>query len=275
MGESAMCDADCTTVVCGDGTINALAMEQCEGMDLAGATCESLGLGSGLLACDGTCAYDTSDCPRVSCEEILALDPAAVSGLYMIDVDGNGPMAPFEVFCDMDTDGGGWTELTTELTCTLGGVLFAVDPASSEGIDAQCRPFTRDDADDHTYHYSIPFPPGFSQFILTNYVARANAAPGNTSDIDAGFVQTQWDQAYLAGGRGDISFGAAEEPGPVTSFAGEGVVIQCESCDVPYPASGTIHTLGMESQQLRIGWGEAGGQLEGWYPWWSGTIRVR
>ena len=24
-----------------------------------------------------------------------------------------------------------------------------------------------------------------------------------------------------------------------------------------------------------IGWGEGGGQPEGWYPWWSGTIRVR
>jgi len=96
----------------------------------------------------------------------------------------------------------------------------------------------------------------------------------NVSEIDNGFVQTQWDQAGL-GTRGDISFGAAEQPGPVTSFSGEGVVTNCESCQIPYPASGVIHTLGMVSEAFRIGWGEAGGQHEGWYPWWSGTIRVR
>ena len=31
---------------------------------------------------------------------------AAKSGVYEIDPDGRGP---FKVFCDMDTDGGGWT----------------------------------------------------------------------------------------------------------------------------------------------------------------------
>lgn len=31
------------------------------------------------------------------------------SGNYSVDVDGAGPLAPYSVFCDMVTDGGGWT----------------------------------------------------------------------------------------------------------------------------------------------------------------------
>eukprot|EP01116_Phalansterium_solitarium_P016435 TRINITY_DN3820_c0_g3_i1.p1 TRINITY_DN3820_c0_g3~~TRINITY_DN3820_c0_g3_i1.p1 ORF type:complete len:3104 (-),score=266.35 TRINITY_DN3820_c0_g3_i1:242-9553(-) len=44
-----------------------------------------------------------------SCREIQLLSPGAPSGLHMIDVDGSGPSVPYEVYCDMNTDGGGWT----------------------------------------------------------------------------------------------------------------------------------------------------------------------
>ena len=33
--------------------------------------------------------------------------------------------------------------------------------------------------------------------------------------------------------------------------------------------------FGMTAPGLRIGWGEGGGQVEGWYPWYSGTLYVR
>lgn len=42
-----------------------------------------------------------------SCSEVLAGDPAAISGTYEID----GPDGPVEVFCDMDLFGGGWTRV--------------------------------------------------------------------------------------------------------------------------------------------------------------------
>jgi len=38
-------------------------------------------------------------------------DDAYSDGIYTIDVDGNGPLPPTDVFCDMTTDGGGWTAL--------------------------------------------------------------------------------------------------------------------------------------------------------------------
>lgn len=47
---------------CGDGTVN--GEEQCEGDDLAGATCQSLGFVAGTLSCASDCRYDTSRCVR-------------------------------------------------------------------------------------------------------------------------------------------------------------------------------------------------------------------
>jgi hypothetical protein len=50
-----------TLPVCGDGVRNQ-ASESCDAGDLAGATCESLGLGPGLLVCSDRCTFDTTGC---------------------------------------------------------------------------------------------------------------------------------------------------------------------------------------------------------------------
>ena len=114
--ESATCDTDCTSALCGDGLLNLTAAEACEANDLAGATCESLGFITGTLACNAACSYETSTCYYDSCLHILDAEPGAVSGAHTIDADGNGPLPPFETYCDMDTDGGGWTYLATITT---------------------------------------------------------------------------------------------------------------------------------------------------------------
>lgn len=45
-----------------------------------------------------------------NCKEILANNPGSSDGVYTIDPDGSGGViTPFNCFCDMTTDGGGWT----------------------------------------------------------------------------------------------------------------------------------------------------------------------
>jgi hypothetical protein len=77
-------DQDCDD---DDPTVNPAATEVCSGLD---------------LDCDGV---EPPLC--TSCAEHLSADPLAEDGLYRTDLDGTG--VGQDSWCDMTTDGGGWT----------------------------------------------------------------------------------------------------------------------------------------------------------------------
>jgi hypothetical protein len=59
---------------------------------------------------DGTCQGGVCiPNPPVDCYVLIQALPEAPSGVYAIDPDGKGGNDPFDVWCDMTTDGGGWT----------------------------------------------------------------------------------------------------------------------------------------------------------------------
>ena len=81
---------------------------------------------------------------------------------------------------------------------------------------------------------------------------------------------------WTPGEAGDISFGIPDARGPRTSYGRYTIddYEPCGDCEVAFPGARQIFGV-EESETLRISWGEAGLESEGWYPWWSGSIYLR
>jgi len=120
--ERLRCNPDCTFDLgvctegrCGDGIIQSIHGEDCDGDELAGQTCQLLGLGGGTLQCASNCRWDVSGC------EITA-------------VCGDGVAAfPYEV-CDGENLQGA----SCESLGYYGGVLQCA-PDCRSFDDADCR----------------------------------------------------------------------------------------------------------------------------------------
>ena len=96
--------------------------------------CAEGGVDSGLVPVEASLPFDClsgpSDDPNLcahgaSCQDVLDAARSLGDGLYRLDPDGVGEgQPPFTAWCDMSTDGGGWTLLTGPLLRELDAVRF-------------------------------------------------------------------------------------------------------------------------------------------------------
>ncbi len=93
-------DHDCDGAIDNDGDGDGYSSAECGGSDCDDTDPEV------LPEVDGGCALG------MTCLDILEGGYAEGDGVYIIDPDGYGVgLDPFEVSCDMTTDGGGWTAI--------------------------------------------------------------------------------------------------------------------------------------------------------------------
>ncbi|MEC9070758.1 MAG: fibrinogen-like YCDxxxxGGGW domain-containing protein, partial [Myxococcota bacterium] len=101
--EPAQCPAP-STVDCGLPTSD-LCGNDCS---VPGGHCPGLG-----VCVDGGCQKlgGSPDNPAITCLQILESGASTGDGLYWLDPDAEGPIAPQQFFCDMTTEGGGWIRI--------------------------------------------------------------------------------------------------------------------------------------------------------------------
>lgn len=101
-------DGRCSVASCaaGHGDCDGMPANGCE-VDTAASTAHCGACGRACAASEG-CVAGACAVLR-SCGEIHAARPTLGSGAYPIDPDGAGGAAPFTAWCDMASDGGGWT----------------------------------------------------------------------------------------------------------------------------------------------------------------------
>lgn len=103
-------DEDC---VCGPATCAAASTVPCGQamLDACGEDCGLLGTAcqNGTVCDEGTCKQlGTPEFPAASCLELLEWVPGSIDGTYWVDPDTTDNQPPREVWCDMQTLGGGW-----------------------------------------------------------------------------------------------------------------------------------------------------------------------
>jgi len=105
-------DSDtCTTLCAAPTCVDGIQSGGESDVDCGGPECSPCELAEG---CEQPSDCESGSCDQgqcvvsASCKAIKLAQPNAADGLHDIDADGAGPLAPFKVWCDMTTDGGGW-----------------------------------------------------------------------------------------------------------------------------------------------------------------------
>jgi hypothetical protein len=108
-GAARLCVGGACRITCATGTADC-DRNPATGCEVSIATdtrnCGMCGNACASLTCSGGACV----APR-NCAELHRESPSTPSGAYALDADGSGAEPGFTTYCDMTTDGGGWTEI--------------------------------------------------------------------------------------------------------------------------------------------------------------------
>jgi hypothetical protein len=107
------------------------------------------------------CLGDSADCAGQSCQDIQDTRGSTDDGTYWIDPDGGGA---FEAWCDMNSDGGGWTLIAT------------IHPTETDSLSEPTDWFINPHATDPLASYTFVTDSGLSSFGVDPFVDYVDSA---------------------------------------------------------------------------------------------------
>jgi hypothetical protein len=269
--------------------------------DCGGATCDPCLAGEGCTDVDGTdndenceaSAYcESGECTyAVSCLDLLTRRPATLSFRYTIDTDGpgDGTIEPCEVYCDMDTDGGGWTRVGAsrgsplsdkDSTCYV-GLRQETPGASAEGVWNGMRALITAASPNSDIRFSCKRDPADASFEVDMVFRACEWYRVITTGTDTFSCFSEWGSPLAAPARENLITGDTLPAGDWSlPLAGEATCADLDSfvVDIDGPGLDTFDPPGSSEDDLLslTSWGEAHSEKQcginpvssgAWYLW--------
>ncbi len=226
----------------GDAAMSQKACAQPAGHVLDGTDCDDgdKAVVPGL----GTCPFDLGG---KSCKEVLASGKSKGDGAYLVDLDGPAGNAPVAVWCDMTTDGGGWTALLNPSDKAMpsptlpgltysGAVLSGTDTCPSSPAQVSLFGWYGvhwQRCGDMTIRTTLSWA---NTLGATDLMFTATLAGQNTSTITADGVEMKEDAVTFDAGNGRCAFYNGTDSSVVTPIA------TCHDVSAAIDAAPAVHS---------------------------------
>jgi len=187
-----------------------------------------------------------------TCLSLLSKYPSLTSGYYTLSSG--------DYYCDMTTDGGGWTKIdavdlalydtfvnNVEGLYNINGGLITTYNNGLEG------------GNNATFNFTLPFK--YNEFKIPDYKAKESSPGTYTYDIISGNRLINWSETSLQYGHGDIIFGSSESGTANISYSNKGYTYSENNAIYSF-SSNDIYNIGLSSSVFSIRAYESGGEDE-------------